>query len=98
MDENLRWNEHTHKVTRKLTRSYYAINKAKHFLNKRHLSTVYYSMVYPYLLYGITLWGNASNIHLTKRITIQKMIIRMILAAKYSAHTEPLFKTQNIKA
>ena len=37
IDENLKWNEHTHKVTQKLTRSYYAINKAKHSLNKRHL-------------------------------------------------------------
>ena len=55
--ENLRWNEHTHKVTKKLTRSYYAINKAKHSLNKRHLSTVYYAMVYPYLIYGITYGG-----------------------------------------
>ena len=27
--ENLRWNKHTHKVTQKLTRSYYATNKAK---------------------------------------------------------------------
>ena len=78
IDENLKWNEHTHKVTQKLTRSYYAINKAKHSLNKRHLSTVYYSMVYPYLTYGITIWGNAPKIHLTKLITIQKKIIRMV--------------------
>ena len=96
IDENLKWNEHTHKVTQKLTRSYYAINKAKHSLNKRHLSTVYYSMVYPYLIYGITLWGNAPKIHLTKLITIQKKIIKMVSAAKYSAHTEPLFKTLKI--
>ena len=37
VDENLRWNEHTHKVTQTLIRLYYVINKAKHFLNKRHL-------------------------------------------------------------
>ena len=97
IDENLRWNEHTHKVTKKLTISYYAINKAKHSLNKRHLSTVYYSMVYPYLIYGITLWGNASKIHLTKLITIENKIIRIISAAtKYNAHTEPLSKTLKI--
>ena len=52
--------------------------------------------MYLYLIYGITLWGNAPKIHLTKLITIQKKIIRMVSAAKYSAHTEPLFKTLNI--
>ena len=53
-------------------------------------------MVYPYLIYGITLWGNATKIDVTKLITIQKKIIRMVSAAKYSAHTEPLFKTLKI--
>ena len=53
-------------------------------------------MVYPYLIYGNTLWGNASKIHLTKLVTIQKKIIKMISAANYSAHTEPLFRTLKI--
>ena len=39
----------------KLTRSYYTMNKAKQILNERHLSTVYYLMVYPCLMYDITL-------------------------------------------
>ena len=52
-------------------------------------------MVYLYLSYGITLWGNASKIHLSKPVTIQKNIIIFISSAKYSTHTEPLFKTLN---
>ena len=54
IDEKLNWNIHPHKVTNKLTKSYYAIHNAKHFINKKHLSTVYY-MVYPYLIFGITI-------------------------------------------
>ena len=96
IDENLRWNVHIREVIKKLTRSFYAINKAKHLLNRKHLSTLYYSMVYPYLTYGITVWGTASKVHLSKLITKQKKIIRIIAGANYCAHTEPLFKRLNM--
>ena len=60
---------------------------------------MYYSIVYLYLIDGITLWvfmprGNASKILMTKLklSQSQKNIIRMISAAKYSTDAEPLFK------
>ena len=57
IDENLKWNEHIKVIKQKISRSFFAINKAKHVLNKKHLVTLYYSLVYPYQTYGISLWG-----------------------------------------
>ena len=58
-------------VQLKLTKSY-AINKAKHFLNMKHLSKLYYSMLYSYITYGIIIWGTAPKVHLAKLITKHK--------------------------
>ena len=92
IDENLKWNEHIKVIKQKISRSFFAINRAKHVLNKKHLVTLYYSLVYPYLTYGITLWGAAYDTHLTKLVIMQKKIIRVIAGATYNAHTEPIFK------
>jgi len=72
IDNQLKWNEHIHIVKQKMWNSIYAINRAKHLLNTKHLSTLYYSVVYPYLLYGITLWGATYDVYLSKLIVMQK--------------------------
>ncbi len=54
---------------------------------------IYNSLVYPYLSYGIVIWGSAYKIHLDKLRIQQKKIIRRIHGAEYDAHSEPLFKS-----
>jgi len=92
IDEKLKWNEHVKIAKQKVSRSFYAINRAKHFLPRKHLITLYYSLVYPYLNYGITLWGATYDIYLKNLILIQKKIVRIIAGASYNEHSEPLFK------
>ncbi len=50
-------------------------------------------MVYPYLSYGITLWGFTYDIHLNKHKIQQNKIIRSIAGAHYQVHSEPIFKS-----
>ena len=53
---------------------------------------LYYTLVYPYINYGILLWGSASK-HLINQIFIkQKKAIRIISGAAYNTTTEPIFK------
>ena len=92
IDDKLKWDEHINTVKQKLNRSLFAINKAKQVLPSKHLITLYYTLVYPYLTYGINLWGAACDTHLNKLIIMQKKLVRSIAFAKYDAHTEPLFK------
>ena len=56
------------------------------------LTTLYYSLIYPYLTYGIILWGAACQSHLAKLTIMQKKSVRIILGAHFRAHTETLFK------
>lgn len=48
-------------------------------------------MIYPYLLYGIIIWGDAASVHLEPLILIQKRIIRTITFSEFLAPTKPLF-------
>ncbi len=68
------------------------MRKVKYILTKSHVLTVYYSLVYPYLDYGITLWGTTHKTYINKIRIMQKKAIRIISNSKYNDHTEPLFK------
>ena len=65
--------------------------RARRFINKKSLVDLYYSYVYPYLIYCIEVWGNAAQTHLHPLFLTQKKIIRIITFSQYLAHTEPLF-------
>ena len=72
------------------------INSLKHLLPKRLLRTLYYSMVNPFLTYGLLLWGSARKKHLKQIETLQKRAIRSITLATYNEHSLPLFKQMRI--
>ena len=92
IDEKLKWDEHINITKKKISKSFFAINKVKYILPKKQLSTLYYSLVYPYLTYGIILWGATCHVHLSKLSIMQKKSIRIITGSHYRAHTSPIFK------
>ena len=69
---------------------------SKHLLSQRHLKTLYYSLIHPYLLYGIRLWGNTYEKHVKQLESVQKRAVRAIMGAKYNDPSTPLFKILNI--
>ena len=70
--------------------------KIRNFLDRITLTHLYISFVFPYLIYGIEVWGNTNAAHLDPIIKIQKKIVRTITFSHYLVHTEPIFDTLNI--
>ena len=70
--------------------------KAKRYLKKDALITLYYSFVYPYLTYCNHIWGATYVSNLKKLITPQDRIIRVISNAIYRERADPLHKTLGI--
>ena len=96
-DEHMTWKFHIQHINNKISRTLFALNKAKHFLPKLALHTLYYSLVHSQFLYGITAWGSAiHNNTNNKMFKLQKRAIRIINKTTYRAHTDPLFKTCKI--
>lgn len=96
IDSKLEWHDHIKYVKNKISSSLYAMRKVRHVLRTNHLLILYYSLIYPYIDYGITLWGTAHKTHVHKLFIMQKKAVRIIAGAKYNEHTDPLFKRLEI--
>ena len=53
-------------------------------------------MFNSYIDYGISLWGSAAQTALKPIDVLQKKALCIITNSAYNAHTDPLFKNQNI--
>ena len=51
---------------------------------------------FPYTLYGVTVWGQASECDLKKILTLQKPALRLIFFSCKRSHAIPLFVASNI--
>ena len=91
IDELLSWKDHIIHISKKVSRATGILNKIKYKLDKATLRNLYYTFLYPYLIYCNHVWGNACQSYMRKLITLQKKAIRIITSAKYNAHTTGLF-------
>ena len=67
------------------------MSKARKYLQRKSLLTLYYSYIYPYMIYCIEAWGNASNCHLDQLYKIQKKVIRLISFTNYDISSATTF-------
>ena len=70
--------------------------KLQHYLDQQTLHNLYYTFVYPYLIYGVEIWGNACHAYIDPLIKLQKKCLRIITFSNYLAHTKPLFQKLEI--
>ena len=61
---NYKWHEHILHVKHKIARSVGILYKIRHYLNKETLLKMYYTFVFPYLIYGAEIWGSAPLNHI----------------------------------
>ena len=57
IDDKLKWTEHIAYVKNTIFKSSGILSKARNYIDKKTLKQLYYSFVYPYLIYGIEIWG-----------------------------------------
>ena len=94
LDEHITWNDHIAQVTNKIKKGIYVLNQLKNFLPQDILRTVYFSLIHSHVTYGLSVWGNSSNI---KKIhLLQKAALRIISKAKFRSHTNSLFLKNRI--
>jgi len=97
LDNKLTCSSHIAQVKKQISKACGALSRLRHYLPINSLITVYYSLVFSHLQYGISSWGSAST-YLLK--TIQKKIIRLITFSSYRSNAEKLYaqlKILNLK-
>ena len=70
--------DNTYKRLLSLERYINIMVKLKHYVSKATLISVYYSLIYPYLTYACTLWGNNYNAPLSQIVKLKNKAVRVI--------------------
>ena len=65
-DENLTFNRHADNICAKLNKSIYFLNRAKNFISKNALKSLYYALFHSHLLYCINITGCVSQSNIKK--------------------------------
>ena len=86
-DSILNCKPYLHELSKKVSRGIGVLSKIRYYVNTKILHQLYYSIIYPFLTYGLSIWGN---------VTLQKRAIRTITFSKPDEHSEPLFKELEI--
>ena len=92
LDEHLTWKPHTSQVARKISKSIGVLNRARFFLPKPCLKTLYYCLVYTYFHYCIIVWRSSYKTNLCRLVSLQNRVIRIISKSAFDSHPNPIFK------
>ena len=61
-------------------------------LSTASLRILYYSLIYPYLIYCVSVWGLTYNSNLKIIVTFQKKAIRIVAKVPFDSHADPIFR------
>ncbi|PNF31582.1 hypothetical protein B7P43_G00791 [Cryptotermes secundus] len=84
IDSTLSWDVYIDRTCSRISRNLFLLNRLAKLLDLKGRRMLYYGLIFPFLSYGIVVWGNSAKA-LTKRIFIlQKRAVR------YTAGLKPL--------
>jgi hypothetical protein len=93
LDSHLSWKKHVIHIKSKVSKGIGILSKARKYLNRSILVSLYYSFIYPYFSYCVEVWGSAGKTTLEKLIVLQKKIVRVIASIPYRESTKKSFKS-----
>ena len=68
------------------------LSKLRHYVNIDILTNLYYSLIHPFLTYGIIIWGNTYSTTLQPLYILQKKAVRIMTFSSFDEHSTPLFR------
>ena len=91
LDEYLTFNDHCELICKKLAKSNFIISRVKNILPESSLKTLYYALVHPHLLYGLSIYSCTTQKNIQNIYRMQKKAIRLITKSRYNDPPYPLF-------
>lgn len=96
VDEKLNWKNHIHFIHNKTVKSLSIISKLRNLINVPCLLTLYYSMIYLYLIYVNIVWANTYPSSLHQLYLMQKQFVRLATFSNSMEASAPLFRKLKI--
>ena len=72
------WKHRVLSISKKVSRCIGIMCKLRQFVNSNMLKNIYYSLLYPHLVYAIQSWGSACANEMNKILVLQKRALRII--------------------
>lgn len=91
IDSKLSWIAHVRHIKTKISKSLSIINKVRLYLDENALHTLYCSLVLPYFMYCVEVWGNSYQCTINPLVTLQKRAVQIIHKVGFLEHTHNLF-------
>ena len=99
LDHKISWKPHITKLAKTiaiLAKTIAILGKARYILDYNSLYTLYKTLILPYLIYCVKIWGNTYKTNLQPLCTLRKRAIRVINNVGYLEHTNVLFLKSHI--
>ena len=96
IDNKLTWKQHIAYVSDKIACGIGMIIKARQYLDKQGLISLYNSFIYPYLTYCNHIWGSTYKTSLKRLTTLQNKAVKIISHARWRASCDTIYKHLNI--
>ena len=91
IDSNLSFSHHISSVSKKISRAVGIMFKIDEIVPSHTLINLYYSIIYPFLIYGLPIWGVACKKYLDPIHKLQKKIVCLITSnVTYHSLPRPL--------
>ena len=96
IDDHLTWKHHISYVCKQIAKSIGIIFRSRFFLSSTTKLTLYYTLIYPYIVYCNCAWSSTYVSNLNRIYYLQKRAVRAITNSDYRAHSAPLFSKLGI--
>ncbi len=96
IDGNLDWKHQVSHTCNKIAKTIGILCRARNYLPRVVMRSLYYVLIYPYLSYGDIAWGNTYSARLQPIRRLHKKIKRITTFSNFTDHTSPLFKELSI--
>ena len=96
IDSNLNWKSQISCISKIIKRSIGILSKLRYYVDLSILIKLYYALIYPFLIYGIIIWGNTYHTTIQPLSVLQKKAVRIMTFSKFDEHSSPPFKKLNI--
>ena len=96
LDENLTWDQHITVICNKLKSLFHIFYNIRDFLSEQDIRTIYYSLIYSRIKYGINLYGQAAKNKIKQIQTLQNQLLKVLSSKNYRFSTNELHKEFNL--
>ena len=96
IDNRLKWSSHLGHISNKISKGIGTITKVRKVFDTSTLMSLYNSLILPYIMYCVHVWGSAYETHLRQLMTLQNKIVKLIAGVPRRTNADALYVKLNI--